>query len=160
MTYADKLKDPRWQKKRLEVFDANKWTCEQCGIPGQTLHAHHKRYQWGKDPWDYNLIDLACLCEDCHKQVSIADDILKGKHKNKEIQEAAYGFKYMLGLLLSGLDESEYTEALNFLSGAVSDISPPARFERDMHTRPLSEMVELLLQDSIAARRSRQAQQR
>jgi hypothetical protein len=29
-----------------------------------------------------------------------------------------------------------------------------------MHTRPLSEMVELLLQDSIAARRSRQAQQR
>jgi 5-methylcytosine-specific restriction endonuclease McrA len=30
-TYGDKLKDPRWQKRRLEIFKRDEWTCQQCG---------------------------------------------------------------------------------------------------------------------------------
>jgi len=29
-TYAEKLKDPRWQKKRLERLDLAEWECEIC----------------------------------------------------------------------------------------------------------------------------------
>jgi hypothetical protein len=31
MKYSDKLKDPRWQKKRLEVFERDGWCCQCCG---------------------------------------------------------------------------------------------------------------------------------
>jgi hypothetical protein len=31
MSYADLLKDRRWQKKRLEVLDAADLKCESCG---------------------------------------------------------------------------------------------------------------------------------
>lgn len=27
-TYAEKLKDPRWQKRRLEIFERDDWTCQ------------------------------------------------------------------------------------------------------------------------------------
>ena len=26
MSYSDKLKDPRWQRKRLEIFERDNWT--------------------------------------------------------------------------------------------------------------------------------------
>jgi len=29
--YKDKLKDPRWQKLRLEVLNDNNFTCQYCG---------------------------------------------------------------------------------------------------------------------------------
>jgi hypothetical protein len=31
MGYADLLKNPQWQKKRLEVLEASGWECEMCG---------------------------------------------------------------------------------------------------------------------------------
>lgn len=67
MTYADLLKDPRWQKKRLEVFQAAYFTCELCGDERTTLHVHHLRYRRGRMPWEYPLADLLCLCETCHR---------------------------------------------------------------------------------------------
>jgi len=30
VTYAEKLKDPRWQKKRLEIMERDEWTCQWC----------------------------------------------------------------------------------------------------------------------------------
>ena len=41
-TYFDKLKDPRWQKRRLEILNLNSWSCQDCG-------------------------ETSKLCEDCHK---------------------------------------------------------------------------------------------
>jgi hypothetical protein len=152
---AHQIKDPRWLRKRLEVFQAHNFTCEQCGFADQTLHAHHKRYIWGNDYWDYDLDDLACLCEECHGYISAADTVLKGNHKRKDVKDAAYNFKYLLGLLMSDLKETEIADAVSYLSSATSDIAPPERFERDMHTRPLADMIELILQDSIEARRAR-----
>jgi 5-methylcytosine-specific restriction endonuclease McrA len=67
MTYAEKLKDPRWQKKRLEVLSRDEWTCQHCGDTDKTLHVHHRSYTYGKDPWDYKDANFVCLCESCHQ---------------------------------------------------------------------------------------------
>jgi 5-methylcytosine-specific restriction endonuclease McrA len=66
MTYSEKLKDPRWQKKRLEILSAANFACEYCTNKTKTLHVHHLSYLKGKDPWDYTDDYLVCLCEDCH----------------------------------------------------------------------------------------------
>lgn len=68
-TYSEKLKDPRWQKKRLEVMEASKFTCDMCRSTEKTLHVHHVNYRKGAKPWDYELNEFKCLCEDCHKLV-------------------------------------------------------------------------------------------
>ena len=66
-TYSEKLKDPRWQKKRLEIFERDKWMCKRCGQNDQTLHVHHLRYLPDKDPWDYENNLLLTLCSNCHE---------------------------------------------------------------------------------------------
>jgi 5-methylcytosine-specific restriction endonuclease McrA len=67
-TYAEKLRDPRWQKKRLEVMQRASFTCEGCGCSDKTLHVHHGYYIPGNDPWDYRDETLWCLCEACHEE--------------------------------------------------------------------------------------------
>ena len=65
--YTEKFKDPRWQKKRLEILEREKWMCEDCGDKATQLHIHHGYYEKGLDPWDYNSDTLHCLCKDCHE---------------------------------------------------------------------------------------------
>lgn len=64
--YSDKFKDPRWQKKRLDILNRDEWTCQICFDTENTLHVHHRYYLKGKDPWDYDNNVLVTLCEDCH----------------------------------------------------------------------------------------------
>ena len=66
MTYQEKLKDPRWQRRRLEIFERDEWKCQACGSDKKTLHVHHKFYITGKDPWDYGDDALSTICERCH----------------------------------------------------------------------------------------------
>lgn len=65
-TYAEKLKDPRWQKKRLEIFERDGWHCVRCDSGLITLHVHHKKYLMDTEPWDYPHDLLSTLCENCH----------------------------------------------------------------------------------------------
>lgn len=65
-TYSEKLKDPRWQKKRLEALDAAAWTCAACSDTTTTLHVHHRQYFKGREPWEYEIGQLEVLCADCH----------------------------------------------------------------------------------------------
>lgn len=64
MTYAQKLKDPRWQKLRLRTLEKRGWKCERCSAGHRTLHVHHKRYRG--QPWEAGDADLEVLCEPCH----------------------------------------------------------------------------------------------
>jgi hypothetical protein len=68
MTYSEKLKDPRWQRKRLEILQRDSFTCQDCGDSESTLHVHHCLYIWGHDPWDYAPGELRTLCETCHSE--------------------------------------------------------------------------------------------
>lgn len=66
--YAAKLRDPRWQKMRLEVLSRDNWMCRECESTDKTLHVHHLCYLPDHDPWEYQLLDLKTLCEDCHEE--------------------------------------------------------------------------------------------
>ena len=75
MNYSEKLKDPRWQKKRLEILERDEWACKRCGNNKKTLHVHHKKYH--KEPWDAKNNDLETLCEDCHAEEKSNNDTKK-----------------------------------------------------------------------------------
>ena len=66
-TYYDKLKDPRWQKKRLEIFERDGWKCRSCSDSESTLVVHHRYYE-NIEPWEYPDEALITLCENCHEQ--------------------------------------------------------------------------------------------
>lgn len=75
-TYSEKLKDPRWQRLRLEAMDEAGWECVKCSDSESTLHVHHKQYLRGKEPWDYDISQLAVLCESCHEKLHQEHDRL------------------------------------------------------------------------------------
>jgi hypothetical protein len=64
--YAEQLKHPNWQRRRLECLEAARWECENCGNTEVTLHVHHKRYVKGRMAWEYSDQELIVLCESCH----------------------------------------------------------------------------------------------
>jgi len=63
-TYAEKLRDPRWQKKRLVILQRDRFSCRCCGDTKTTLNIHHLSYCG--DPWDSKDADLLTVCEHCH----------------------------------------------------------------------------------------------
>ena len=67
-TYSDKLKDPRWQRKRLEILERDQFKCRHCRSAEKTLHVHHRIYRKGKMPWDYEDQVFVSLCEECHTE--------------------------------------------------------------------------------------------
>jgi len=71
MTYKEKLKDPRWQKKRLEIMQRDGFQCQCCFDRESTLVVHHKKYITNKEPWDYDNEYLITICEDCHDSIHV-----------------------------------------------------------------------------------------
>ncbi len=66
MSYSEKLKDPRWQRKRLEILNRDGFSCILCEDKASTLHVHHLSYVKGKEPWEYQDENFITLCEHCH----------------------------------------------------------------------------------------------
>ena len=64
-SYSEKLRDPRWQKKRLCVMQRDGFACRDCGDADSTLHVHHCHYEKG-EPWQTDERFLLTLCADCH----------------------------------------------------------------------------------------------
>lgn len=101
MDYLEKLKDPRWQKKRLEIFDLYDFKCMACGTTEKELHIHHRRYKRGKEPWEYNNNEFFVLCIDCHDGLHKAMEwfgafyVLSNAEQKKEVQQFC---KKILGL--------------------------------------------------------------
>jgi Zn finger protein HypA/HybF involved in hydrogenase expression len=101
-----KYKDPRWQKKRLEVMQQADFRCESCESGEKTLNVHHKSYKKNHNPWEYDEWELECLCEDCHNE----------KHKIKDrLTAALHNFKTDVNF--------DYTEdeLLGFLDAKMAD---------------------------------------
>lgn len=68
-TYSDKLKDPRWQKRRLKVLEYAHWRCQICGANRETLHCHHSYYTKGREPWQYPDGAIIAVCDPCHDKI-------------------------------------------------------------------------------------------
>lgn len=73
--YADKLRDPRWQRKRLQILQRDDFTCQRCMKKDIELHVHHCMYKPGREPWEYHERLLVTLCKNCHlllqRQISV-----------------------------------------------------------------------------------------
>lgn len=65
-SYSDKLKDPKWQRKRLVIYGRDNFTCQLCNDDKTELAAHHKLYINGLDPWEYEDDLIVTVCKDCH----------------------------------------------------------------------------------------------
>jgi hypothetical protein len=66
LSYSEKLRDPRWQRLRLEVMQRDGFACRDCGASDKTLHVHHCHYV-GSAPWMTPPGLLLTLCADCHE---------------------------------------------------------------------------------------------
>ena len=69
LSYSEKLKNPKWQKKRLEIMKRDKFKCKLCGDDETTLSVHHLEYS--ENPWDIDNSKLITLCEHCHTEVEL-----------------------------------------------------------------------------------------
>lgn len=70
MTYFQKLKDPRWQKKRLEILQRDDFKCKNCNADDKELHVHHNYYTYGLELWEYDDECYDTLCYDCHYKIT------------------------------------------------------------------------------------------
>lgn len=112
-SYTEKLKDPRWQKRRLEVLEAAGWACSECGVSDKTLHVHHGCYRKWADPWDYEDEQLHVLCVDCHSKC--------------EVEKAAMEDS------ISRLYPSEYREVRAYVDAMNSENYLDGQMELDCH---------------------------
>jgi hypothetical protein len=122
MRYSDKLKDPRWQKKRLEILQRDQWMCQKCGDSDSTLHVHHRNYVKDLEPWDYPNDSLITLCEDCHED---------------EMQS-----------INSGIESLVCAAKMNFFSGEIVQIAIGLRFHKFYYpSEVVASIIEWGLQD-------------
>jgi hypothetical protein len=111
--YIELLRDPRWQKKRLEVMQLANFACQQCDETTKTLNVHHKAYRRGAKPWEYEASELECLCEGCHE--------LRHQLKNRitaNIAKLDAGeMMSLLGYLDATITRFDGNESINILDG-------------------------------------------
>jgi len=108
-TYSEKLKDPRWQKKRLEIMDRDKFECQACFDPTKTLNVHHFYYD-ECELWEYDNSALITLCEDCHKE----EEFLKSFTKSS--------IEYLVSLGFLRIDISKIISTISHRTDEMSDI--------------------------------------
>lgn len=110
-SYFEQLRDPRWQKRRLEIFERDRWRCTECGAKDSEIHVHHARYHSGKKPWEYADSDLRTMCAPCHKSHTEITREVRGDLYNmlqEDIDTAANAMRALTGLFfLGGPEEIE-----------------------------------------------------
>jgi hypothetical protein len=90
----EKYKDPRWQKRRLEIFERDNWQCLWCGATHKQLAVHHLAYTVD-DPWDAGDNHLLTVCQECHDN----------DHKSRaEIEKALLNNLKVIGISFSELN--------------------------------------------------------
>ena len=85
--FFEKYRDPRWQKKRLEVMERDDFCCCLCYKSDVTLNVHHSYYKNGLSPWEYPYESLYTLCDDCHLYIKNMKKRLIDEINNLELQD-------------------------------------------------------------------------
>ena len=116
MNYREQYKDPRWQKKRLEVLDGDGFACRNCGDSTSPLHVHHIFYISGRSVWEYDERSLMTLCEDCHKSAHEKQDLQRTIDSIKSIKKnspmAAPVWARIIGTISKYCDSDEEIESV------------------------------------------------
>lgn len=145
MTYLEKLKDPRWQKKRLEVLQYYNFICDQCGDDKTELHVHHRAYIKGREPWDYPLEMFRSVCKPCHANLTQVDQALRGASDNAEIAVLIESIKAYLAehASIEPGDETLFA-AVEFIDFALGIICPPQLARFDLHLIPPTDAIRVI----------------
>ena len=67
-TLAEKLKDPRWQTRRLKILQRDEWACQLCSDMSAILVVHHRYCIEAGDPWDAPDEAFVTLCQRCNER--------------------------------------------------------------------------------------------
>jgi len=113
MNYFDKLKSPKWQKKRLQILQRDNFTCTSCGSTETELHVHHLMYDFKKEPWEIDNKLLTTFCTDCHKRRHDLEKLIKrvlSESMSNEKYNLIVGF--VMDLCLMDIDEIEEVDDL------------------------------------------------
>ena len=84
------LRDPRWQKARLDKMQRAGFACERCGDKETTLNVHHKNYKRDHAPWEYELSNFVCLCRPCHEEIHQSREMLNNLIPYSQIDIAQF----------------------------------------------------------------------
>lgn len=87
LTYAEKLRDVRWKRRRDDLLRRSNYTCCECCEPLTTgtmdLQVHHVVYITALDPWDYPDELLVVVCDWHHRERQAVEQAIYaevGKH--------------------------------------------------------------------------------
>lgn len=128
MTYAEKLLDPRWQKKRLEILNRESFTCQLCGDTETTLHIHHEKYH--ANPWDTDNSLLKCYCKHCHSVIEF--------NKKYDVEEA-------MGIVKDELPDEAIQIHFAYLDGTGTPHVDIYAYEGDNKLRYITRFSEQVL---------------
>ena len=127
LTFAEQIRHPNWQKRRLEIMDAAGWECENCGATDVTLNVHHKQYIKGRMYWEYERHELQCLCEDCHKDHHQDQDGLRRLLAEIDIGEVfalVAGFHHISDWVDRGnVLQARQTSPMTYAAGLIAYLS-------------------------------------
>lgn len=130
MTYSEKLKHPKWQKRRLEILNRDAFTCRHCGDTEKTLHVHHLNYVKGGEPWDAPDGALLTLCADCHavagdEERDAASTLVSALKDHGADASAMYALSLAIDLNLprhsAQLKATEWHAVAIFIGGILED---------------------------------------
>lgn len=135
LTYAEQLRHPNWQRKRLEALEAADFKCECCFDGETTLHVHHHQYFKGRMAWEYDLTQLSVLCADCHEKTHANKDMLMDVVSRLPVdgmkwidrRRAAYLLAGAMGL--DNVDLSDITDMAWFYTGLNIQAEVDSRVE-------------------------------
>ena len=116
-TYGEKLRDPRWQRKRLEIMNRDKFRCTICNSSSSELHVHHGYYERNLDPWEYDDDTLLTVCHACHEEAENVRVTLI-----KRIAKLGHGISCELERLccvLQGIDSEIASDAVSQLTEVI-----------------------------------------
>lgn len=111
IAYSDKLKNPLWQKRRLDILERASWSCELCRDSKSPLHVHHLEYKQSREPWEYEDDELVVLCDECHKTVHVAG--FSGEAVKMLVRTFRAGQRYAIYMMAT--HEEGSIERLNYL---------------------------------------------
>jgi len=97
-TYSEKLKKPKWQRKRLEILQRDNFTCVHCKDTETELHVHHLKYTG--EPFEAPDSDLETVCKHCHSFIEYFKDYSKDNPFVFYVYERLYVAQVDIGTLI------------------------------------------------------------
>jgi len=127
---SEKLKDPRWQKLRLQIFERDEFMCQRCQDTESTLNVHHLKYTTGKEPWEYPMANFITLCESCHEheyevrgacEKRLLEALKEKGFMSEEVDLIATSFSKLKILYAPEVTVSVIDFALTYAFGEIAD---------------------------------------